>query len=222
MSNPCSAILELLGMAVGVGAWLCSLGATIMPNWLTLSTELLVVESYEVGLWESCVVQEGAVTECRAFESLLGLSLNLTLARICMCISDAIGILGLLIAVPGLRLVKSCGGSQGWRVKRGIKITAGVMGLTAGILELFPVSNVAHETVLKFHDHTVPHTVPRWEFGDALFIGWAAGFFHIISAVLFFVSCCGSEENEMHIEYHHHPEKFQPENSSSKKRVEYV
>ncbi|XP_027002106.1 putative claudin-24 [Tachysurus fulvidraco] len=221
MSNPCSSLLEVLGMLVGVGAWFCSLASTLMPSWLSLSTELFVLESYEVGLWESCIVQEVAGTECRPYETLLGLSHNLTLARVCMCISDALALLGLLIAIPGLRLVKSCGGSQGRKVKSGMKITAGVMGLMAGILVLYPVSNLAHETVLKFHDHTVPHTVPRWEFGDALFVGWAAGFFHIVSAVLFFISCCGSDENEMHLSYHHQ-EKFQPVNSSGKKHVEYV
>lgn len=221
MSNTCSSILEILGMIVGVGAWLCSLAATIMPSWLSLSTEMNIVESYEMGLWESCVVQEGTGTECRAFESLLGLSHNITLARICMCISDALALLGLLIAVPGLRVVKSCGGSQGRQVKRGMKITAGVLGLLAGILGLYPVSTVAHETVVKFHDHSVPHVVPRWEFGDALFVGWAAGFFHVVSAMLFFTSCCGSEENEMRLAYHHQ-EKFQPVNSSSKKHAEYV
>lgn len=221
MSNPCSSTLELLGMIVGVWASFCSLAATLMPNWLSLSTELLTVESYEWGLWETCVVQEGAVTECRSYETLLGLSHSLTLARICMCMSDSIALLGLLIAIPGLKVVRSCGGSQGWRVKRGIKITAGVMGLTAGILGLFPVSNIAHDTVLKFHDHHVPHIVPRWEFGDALFVGWAAGCFHVVSAMLFFTSCCGSEENEKHFVYNH-KEKLQPANISSKIRIEYV
>lgn len=220
--NPCSTILELLGMTVGVGAWLCSLGATLMPSWLTKTTELLTVESYDVGLWETCVVQEVAGTECRPFETLLGLPHSLTMARICMCMSDAIALLGLLIAAPGLSLVKSCEGLQGRRVKRGIKITAAVLGLIAGILGLYPVSSVAYEIVVKFHDHSVPHTVPRWEFGNALFIGWAAGFFHVVSALLFFASCCcGLEEHDMHIEYHH-KDKLQPVNNTNKKLVEYV
>ncbi len=40
---------------------------------------------------------------------------------------------------------------------------------------LFPVSYIAHDIVIKFFDETIPHVVPRSEFGDALFIGWAAG-----------------------------------------------
>ncbi|XP_060775859.1 putative claudin-24 [Neoarius graeffei] len=224
MSNPCSGILELLGMIVGVGAWFCSLAATIMPNWLSLSSELLALESYERGLWETCVIQDGATSECRPFDTMLGLSYNLTVTRICMCMSDALALLGLLIAVPGLKLVRSC---EGWWVKRGMKITAGVMGLTAGGLELYAVSTIAHETVLQFYDHTLPESMPRWEFGDAIFIGWAAGFFHVVFAVLFFISCCGSEENEEGKSdgayFVYNPEeKFQPVDGSSRKRVEYV
>ncbi|XP_060774329.1 putative claudin-24 [Neoarius graeffei] len=224
MLNPYSGILELLGMIVGVGAWFCSLAATIMPNWMSLSPELLVLESYEQGLWETCVFQDGATSDCLPFDTVLGLSYNLTVARICMCMSDALALLGLLIALPGLKLVGIC---ERWRVKRGMKITAGVMGLTAGVLELVAVSTIAHETVLQFYDHTLPESMPRWEFGDAMFIGWAASFFHVVSAVLFFVSCCGSKENEEEKSgsayFVYNPEeKFQPVDGSSRKRVEYV
>ncbi|XP_062854240.1 putative claudin-24 [Trichomycterus rosablanca] len=228
MSNPCTSVLEMLGMMVGASAWFCSLAATLMPQWLTLSTELLAVESYESGLWETCVVQDVAGTECRPFDSLLGLPYNLTLARILMCISDALGVLSLLIAVPGLKVVKSCGGSYGRRVKRGIKITAAVLIFTAGVLVLAPVSMVAHETVLRFFDESLPHTVPRWEFGDALFVGWSAGFLYVVAALLFFTSCLGLEQNELQLVYHHHhphQENFKPHssiNSLDKKRTEYV
>lgn len=219
--DPCFIFLELLGMFIAVGAWLCSLAATLLPSWLIRSTELLIVESHEKGLWEACVVHEGEGVECRPYETLLGLPHNLTMARICMCMSDALALLGLLIAAPGLSMVKSCEGSKGWRVKLSIKIMTAVLLLIAGIVELYSVSTVAHDVFLKFHDHTVPHTVPRWEFGPAMFIGWAAGFLNVVSAVLFFASCCGSEENEMHLVYHQ-KDNLQQINSSTKKVVEYV
>ncbi|KAK3556483.1 hypothetical protein QTP70_008325 [Hemibagrus guttatus] len=107
-------------------------------------------------------------------ERRLGLSHNLRLARICMCMSDALALLGLLIAIPGLRLVKICGESQGRKMKCGMKITAGVLGLMAAVFGLYPVSSLAHATVLEFNDITIPDALPRWEFGDALFIGWVA------------------------------------------------
>lgn len=223
--NPCCSFLELLGMSVGLVSWLCALAATILPSWLIRTTELLVAESYEKGLWESCLVHEGEGIECRAYETLLGLPHNLTMARICMCMSDAIALLGILIAAPGLSLVKGCEGSQERKIKCSIKITAAVLILVAGIIELYSVSTVAYDVFLKFHDHSVPHTVPRWEFGTAMFIGWAGGFLNIISAALFIVSCCGSGEDERYIPSHvyHHKDNLQPlNNKSSKKIVEYV
>lgn len=212
-------------MFVGLVAWLCSLSATLLPSWLTRTTELLVAESYETGLWESCLVHEGEGIECRAYETLLGLPHNLTMARICMCMSDAIALLGILIAVPGLNLVKGCGGSQERQMKRGIKISAAVLVVVAGIIELYSVSTVAYDVFLRFHDHHVPHTVPRWEFGTAMFIGWSGGFLYVISAALFFVSSCGLGENEIYIPPHayHYKDNVQPiNNNSTKKIVEYV
>lgn len=180
-------------MIVGMGAWFCSLTATLMPSWLSMSPELFtLIGVQEVGLWESCV--NVIDSECHPLERRLGLSNNLRLARICMCMSDALALLGLLIAIPGLRLVKICGQSR--KTKCGMKITAGVLCLMAAVFGLYPVSSLAHATVLEFNDLTIPDALPRWEFGDALFIGWVAGFLHIVTAMLFFASCCSSEEKE--------------------------
>ncbi|XP_076869752.1 claudin-24 [Brachyhypopomus gauderio] len=222
MSNPCASALELLGLLVEMVAWFCSLATTLMPQWLSTSTELLVIESYELGLWETCVVQEVAGTECRAYETLLGLPFNILLSRAFMCVSDAMGLLGLLVVVPGLKQVKCCTGHQGRRVKRGVKITAGVICMLAGVMGLIPVSYIAHETVVRFFDESTPHIVPRWEFGDALFIGWAAGFLHILAALLFFASCLGSTGYEPRLVYHHDQGELATVKSSSSKLVEYV
>lgn len=198
MSYSCSSIVELVALIVGIGAWISSVTTTVMPNWLTLSPELMeLLEINEIGLWESCVVMDVVGTECHPIKVRRGLPPNLKLARICMCISNVLGILSILIAVPGLKLVKIGGGSEGRQVKRGMKITAGVLGLMAAILVLYPVSLIGYETTVDFNAETVPDSGPRWEFGNALFIGWAAGFFHVVSAMLFFASSCGAEEKKM-------------------------
>ncbi|XP_017553423.1 putative claudin-24 [Pygocentrus nattereri] len=222
MSNPCSSLLEVLGLIVGVGAWFCSLAATIMPSWKSLSTELLSAESYEVGLWETCVVQEGGATECREYDSLLGLSHDIMLARILMCLSDALALLGIIIAIPGLKQVKSCQWEEGWRVKRGMKITAGILFLIAGIVGLIPVSFMAHDIVKKFFDHSLPEVVPRFEFGDAMFVGWAAGFLHVVAAILFFASCSGLGYAEPRLVYHRRQNEYPNAPGPSGKRTEYV
>ncbi|KAK9518874.1 hypothetical protein VZT92_021642 [Zoarces viviparus] len=181
--------LELLVMLVYVAAWLCALATTLLPHWLTVSTSLLPVESYGLGLWETCVVQDVGVTECRAYDSLLGLPSYLKLARVLMCTSLAVGALGMLVAVPGLYLVAGCGGLGGSRTKRTLMVTGGVLGVISGVLCLIPVSYMAHLAVANFFDDKVPDMVPRWEFGDALFCGWTGGFLLVVAGLLLVSSC---------------------------------
>lgn len=48
---------------------------------------------------------------------------------------------------------------------------------------------------MRFFDEAVPAIVPRWEFGDALFCGWTAGFLHLVAGSLLVTSCvCLQEE----------------------------
>lgn len=185
--------LELLGMLVYVGAWLCALATTILPQWLTMSTALLPVESYELGLWETCVVQAIGGMECRAYDSLLGLSRDLKLARVLMCAALSVGMLGILVAVPGLNLVHSCKEDSGQQTKRILTITGGVLGMVSGVLCLIPVSYMAHLAVMHFFDDKLPDVVPRWEFGHALFCGWAAGFLLIVAGVILVAACSCSQ-----------------------------
>ncbi|XP_007248344.2 putative claudin-24 [Astyanax mexicanus] len=222
MSNPCVTLLEVLGLIVGIGAWFCSLAATIMPQWRSQSTELLIIESFEVGLWETCVVHEVAGMECRPYESLLGLSHEIMLARSLMCLSDAVGLLGIILLIPGLKQVKSCRWEGGWRVKRGLKIAAGVLFCIAGIMTLVPVSYMAHDMVMKFFDHSVPEVVPRFEFGDAIFVGWAAGFLHVVAAFLLFTSCIGMARAEPRLVFHRRQDEYKTTIEHSGKRTEYV
>ncbi|XP_064826958.1 putative claudin-24 [Oncorhynchus masou masou] len=194
--DPGVCAMELLGVFFSIGAWICSLATTIMSNWLTLSTDLLPAESYELGLWETCVVQDLGILECRPYDSLLGLPQDIKLSRILMCVTVATGLLGLLLAIPGIYWINSCNqGSEGLRVKRLTKMLGGILCLVAGILGLIPVSYIAHLTVMRFFDEAVPAIVPRWEFGDALFCGWTAGFLHLVAGSLLVTSCvCLQEE----------------------------
>lgn len=189
--------LEVSGVLLSAGAWLCSLATTLMSTWLTLSTDLLPTESYELGLWETCVVQDLGTLECRPFDSLLGLPPDIKLARILMCVTLAAGLLGLLLAIPGMHVVNSCHDSlEDIRCKRGMKMAGAVLCLVAGVLGLIPVSYIAHLAVIRFFDETLPEMVPRWEFGDALFCGWTAGVLHLVAGALLLTSCfCLQREN---------------------------
>lgn len=182
--------LELLGLFFSAVAWLASLTTTLMSTWLTLSTELLATETFQLGLWETCVVQELGGLECRPYNSLLGLHQDIMVARTLMCVSLAVGLLGFLLVIPGLYLVNSCQGqTEDLWCKRRLKVAGGVLCLLAGILGLVPVSYIAHVAVMQFFDETVPEMIPRWEFGDALFCGWTAGLVYVLAGTFLLISC---------------------------------
>ncbi|KAK7915764.1 hypothetical protein WMY93_011525 [Mugilogobius chulae] len=167
----------------------------ILPQWLTMSTALLPVESYDLGLWETCVVQDVGGMECRAYDSLLGLSRDLKMARMFMCASLGAGLLGILVTIPGLYIIKTCKEQEGVGTKRALTVIGGVLGIVAGVLCLIPVCYMAHLAVVHFFDEKVPDVVPRWEFGEALYCGWVGGFLLIgAGLVLIFSGSCSPQE----------------------------
>ncbi|XP_028255383.1 putative claudin-24 [Parambassis ranga] len=220
--DPSIGTLELVGVLLSAGAWLCSLATTLMSTWLTLSTDLLSTESYELGLWETCVVQDLGSLECRPYDSLLGLPPDIMLARILMCTALGTGLLALMLAVPGLNLVNGCHSQLEDRsCKRALKIAGGTLCLLAGILGLVPVSYIAHLTVVRFFDESVPDIVPRWEFGDALFCGWTAGVLHLVAGAVLIISCLRLKQS-CNLPVHIPLVMVPPRPSSTRTRSEYV
>lgn len=216
--------LELLGVLFLGGAWLCSLATTLMPYWLTLSTDLLPTERFEVGLWETCVVQELGLQGCRPYDGLLGLPPDIKLARILMCTALGSGLLGLLLAIPGLNLVNCYRRRrmEDLSFKRALKMAGGTLSLTAGILVLIPVSYIAHLTVVRFFDESVPDVVPRWEFGDALFCGWTAGVLHLVAGTVLLISCRRLQQQNCNFQVHIPLVSVQQGRHAVRSRAEYI
>ncbi|XP_007889914.1 putative claudin-24 isoform X1 [Callorhinchus milii] len=181
-------ICQLLGLSVSLVGWVCSIVATVLPQWQTKNTDLLQMENFFVGIWESCVAQEEGPTQCKWYSSLLSLPAHIQVARILMCTSITFGLLGTLVSILGLTCVSYC--SKDEAVKRRLTTSGGVLFLFAGITTFIPVSYVAHVTVVEFMDPTVPEVVPRWEFGEALFSGWIGSFLLLIGGIVLVTSHC--------------------------------
>ncbi|KAM9255649.1 putative claudin-25 [Cariama cristata] len=178
------------GMLLALLGWVSSCVTTFVPLWKSLSLDLNELEVWTMGLWQVCIAREEGVVECRAHGSFLALPPELRISRLLMCLSNGLGLLGCLLAAPGL---------EGWRVcedkpgrKRQLLLTGGAALGTAGMATLVPVSWVAYNTVLDFWDDTVPDIVPRWEFGEATFLGWFAGAFLTAGGLLLACSTCST------------------------------
>ncbi|NXP62287.1 CLD22 protein, partial [Chloropsis cyanopogon] len=153
MAGGCWAKARGGGMLLALLGWISSCVTTFVPLWKNLNLELNELEVWNMGLWQVCITQEEGVVECQAHGSFLALPPELRISRLLITCEDK----------PGRKRQLLLGGG----------VTLGVAGITT----LVPVSWVAYDTVLDFWDETVPDIVPRWEFGEATFLGWFAGAF---------------------------------------------
>lgn len=163
------------GMLLALLGWVSSCVTTFVPLWKNLNLDLNELEVWNMGLWQVCITQEEGVVECQAHGSFLALPPELRISRLLMCLSNGLGLLGCLLAALGLEGWRTCEDKPGR--KRRLLLAGGVTLGMAGITTLVPISWVAYNTVLDFWDKTVPDIVPRWEFGEATFLGWFAGAF---------------------------------------------
>ncbi|XP_069325003.1 putative claudin-25 [Eulemur rufifrons] len=189
----CHGKVQLGGLLLSLLGWLCSCVTTVLPQWKTLTLELIEMETWMMGLWQVCVNQEEVATVCKAFESFLSLPPELQVARIAMVASHGLGLLGFLLSGSGSECFQIH--RIRWVSKRRLCLLGGTLEVSASATTLFPVSWVAHATIQDFWDDSVPEIVPRWEFGDALFLGWAAGTFLALGGLLLIFSICLEKED---------------------------
>ncbi|XP_059765624.1 claudin-22-like [Balaenoptera ricei] len=185
------AVAQLAGISLSLLGWVLSCLTNYLPQWKNLNLDLNEMENLTMGLWQTCVTQEEVGMQCKDFDSFLALPAELRISRILMFLSNGLGFLGLLVSGFGLDCLRI--GERQQDVKKRLLILGGVLFWTAGVTALAPVSWVAHRTVQEFWDETIPETVPRWEFGEALFIGWFAGFSLLLGGCLLNWAACGSQ-----------------------------
>ncbi|KAM7111730.1 claudin-22-like [Molossus nigricans] len=185
------AVAQLAGMSLSLLGWVLSCLTNYLPQWKNLNLDLNEMENWTMGLWQACVIQEEVGTQCKDFDSFLALPAELRVSRILMFLSNGLGFLGLLVSGFGLDCLRL--GERQQELKKRLLMLGGVLFWTAGIAALVPVSWVAHMTVQEFWDETIPEIVPRWEFGEALFIGWFAGFFLLLGGCLLSCAACSTQ-----------------------------
>ncbi|XP_053556224.1 claudin-22-like [Bombina bombina] len=178
--------LQYGGIFFSVLGCVLSWVTTFVPLWKQLNLDLNEMENWTMGLWQTCVVQEEGGMQCKDFDSFLALPVELRISRILMFASGGLGATGLLISSFGLDCLK-CGRED---TKKRLLLLGGILFWISGTSVLVPVSWVAYATVQEFWDETIPDIVPRWEFGEAIFMGWFGAFFLMLGGSLLFCSIC--------------------------------
>uniref|UniRef100_A0A8D2G2K2 Claudin n=2 Tax=Theropithecus gelada TaxID=9565 RepID=A0A8D2G2K2_THEGE len=183
-------VMQSVGLLLSFLGWILSIITTYLPHWKNLNLDLNEMENWTMGLWQTCVTQEEVGMQCKDFDSFLALPAELRVSRILMFLSNGLGFLGLLVSGFGLDCLRIGEGQRD--LKRRLLILGGVLSWASGITALVPVSWVAHKTVQEFWDDNVPDFVPRWQFGEALFLGWFAGLSLLLGGCLLNCAACTS------------------------------
>ncbi|XP_034398202.1 putative claudin-24 [Cyclopterus lumpus] len=197
-------IMQRTALFVTFGGLVTSLITTFLPLWKTMNSDLNEVENWYSGLWHACLYTEEVGVQCKAYESIMGLPMDLQISRVLMLVSVGTGGFALLAAFPGLEGVGMCVGQPG--LKRRLLILGGVLSCVSGLTTLAPVSLVAYTTVVDFWDEGFPDVMPRWEYGEAMFSGWFGGLALVLGGTLFFVAVCMADYDKRPASVPHIPQ----------------
>ncbi|MEE6510812.1 hypothetical protein FKM82_031008, partial [Ascaphus truei] len=166
--------LQMLGFALACLGWIGFMVSVAIPQWKmsSFSGDAIITAqvTYE-GLWMSCVMQSTGQMQCKTFDSLLKLDSTTQATRALMICGIIAGFFAVCISAVGMKCLTCLQDDEVKKAKVGI--VGGVLFIIAALCVLIANSLVWHRIAQAFYNCSHPAT-PKYEFGPALFIGWAA------------------------------------------------
>uniref|UniRef100_A0A8P0T4Y9 Claudin n=1 Tax=Canis lupus familiaris TaxID=9615 RepID=A0A8P0T4Y9_CANLF len=185
--------LQLLGYFLALGGWVGIIASTALPQWKQSSYAgdaiITAVGLYE-GLWMSCASQSTGQVQCKLYDSLLALEGHIQSARALMVVAVLLGFVAMVLSVVGMKCTRV--GDSNPTAKGRIAISGGVLFLLAGLCTLTAVSWYATLVTQEFFNPSTPVNA-RYEFGSALFVGWASAGLAMLGGSFL---CCTCPEPE--------------------------
>lgn len=185
--------LELIGFFLGILGLIGNLVATLLPSWEVtahLGANIVTAETNLKGLWMACVRQSTGVFQCETFNTVLGLSVDLQVARSMMVISVIFSVLACALSSIGMQCTVLALPSKAKLAGAG-----GFLFITAGLLSLIPVSWKTNEIVQSFYNSNLPDS-QKFEIGDCLYIGIASSLVSLLAGGLLSTSCRSSLDGQ--------------------------
>lgn len=178
----------IFGMVMAPCGWILNLTSTVAPNWRTLNVipNRPSDEFYQQGIWDICRGTSTNVrTECNIADPTYFAQQIIPVAQGLMVASLIVTILGLIVAVPGVRC---------WRDRPNWTV-AGLGGLLiflSGVMTIIPIAWYTHiltqlTTALQFGNVQV---------GYCIILGYIGGIFEILGGFVMFIGicrCCGGK-----------------------------
>ncbi|KAM9111363.1 LOW QUALITY PROTEIN: claudin-7 [Pangshura tecta] len=107
--------------------------------------------------------------------------------RALMVVSIVMGIVGIGVASMGMKCTR-CGDNKVQKAR--VAMTGGLIFVVGGLAALIACSWYGNQIVRDFYDVTVPMNT-KYEFGSAIFIGWAGSALVLLGGGLLSCSCPG-------------------------------
>ncbi|XP_006800255.2 claudin-19 [Neolamprologus brichardi] len=189
--------LQLLGYFLALGGWIGIISTTALPQWKQSSYAgdaiITAVGLYE-GLWMSCASQSTGQVQCKIFDSMLSLDIHIQTCRALMVVSVLLGFIGIIVSVVGMKCTKV--GDNNPATKTRIAMTGGALFLLAGATVVLSISIYPLFLCMSFYVsiYTLCLISCRYEFGSALFVGWAAASLTVLGGSLL---CCSCSKEDM-------------------------
>ncbi|XP_062994737.1 claudin-7 [Elgaria multicarinata webbii] len=181
--------LQLLGFGLALLGWAATIVATILPQWQMSSYSsgtIITAQAIYRGLWMECAWQSTGQIQCKAYDSMLSLSPSLQATRALMVVSIIVGLVAMCIAIMGMKCTRC--GSEDKTQKARIAMTGGIIFLVAGLAALIACSWIGNQIVRDFYSSVVAVN-QKFEFGPAIFLGWAGSIFVLLGGGLLCCSC---------------------------------
>ncbi|XP_026184631.1 claudin-4-like [Mastacembelus armatus] len=185
--------VQMAGCALALLGWIGVLIACAAPMWRVtafIGSNIITSQVMWEGLWMNCVFQSTGQIQCKVFDSMLALDMDLQAARALVVVSIITGITGLLITFAGGKCTNFITEK---RAKARASVAAGVMLIICGILCLISVSWTASIIIRNFYNPLIVDAQKR-ELGASLYIGWGAGAMLVIGGGLLCATCPQKED----------------------------
>nr|XP_020662230.1 claudin-1-like [Pogona vitticeps] len=181
--------LQMLGFILAFIGWIGIVVSTAMPQWKISSyagDNIVTAQAIYEGLWMSCVTQSTGQMQCKVYDSLLKLAGNLQATRALMVASILLGLIATGVAMIGMKCMKCMEDDEVKKMR--MAVLGGIIFLVSGFAALVGTSWYGHRVAQDFFNPYTPVNT-RFEFGQALFIGWAAASLVLLGGAFLCCSC---------------------------------
>ncbi|KAJ8274556.1 hypothetical protein COCON_G00091810 [Conger conger] len=188
--------VQLLGFTLAFLGFIGLIASTAMAEWKASSyagDNIVTAQAMYEGLWMSCVSQSTGQIQCKQYDSLLQLPVEVQVTRGLMITAILLSFIAALVAMVGMNCTTCLENDMQQKAK--VAMAGGILFIIAGVAGLIASSWYGNRIAVKFYDPFTP-TNGRYEFGKALFVGWGAAALSILGGAFLCCNCMGSSSGQ--------------------------